>query len=314
MAALHLFERARAWARAREARIGRHNPWEVAYHVVRNSIEDRVTGLAAEMAFFALLSLVPLFVTIGAALGYLERFVGAEGIDQAEALIVRGLGVVFSPRVTAEIITPFTQALLNQQRGGLALGALAVTLFLASRVFTATIRSLDLAYGVPERRGAVAQRLLALGLSLGFVVVVVATLAFMVVGPLLGSGQTLASRFGLGDAFRIAWGAGRWPTVVVITVGFLSCVYHFGPNLTTRWRHSLPGAILGLVLWLLASLCLRLYLAYGPGDAAALVAEDQAVQVVARSLGAVVATVLWTYLTGLAILVGGELNAHMAGR
>lgn len=312
MAKRDLYGRVLGWAERRQARVGLHNPWVVALRVVRQTVEDRVSGLAAEMAFFALLSLVPLFVTIGAALGYLEQLVGSDEIEQAELFIIRGMGVVFSPRLTGDVIAPFVRALLGQERGGLAFGGLIVTIYLASRVFTATIRSLDLAYGVQERRGLLAQRLLAVGLSLGFVLAVVLTLAMMVVGPLLGSTRALAARFGLGDTFEVLWGIGRWPLLVVIVLGFLSLVYRFAPNVESSWRHCLPGAVLGVALWVLASLGLRVYLATGGSETGAFVGEVEAVRVVARAIGAVVATIVWTYLTGLAILIGGELNAELA--
>lgn len=186
-----------------------------------------------------------------------------------------------------------------------------MSLYLASRVFTATIRALDLAYDVTERRGLVVQRLLALGFAVGFVVAVTVTLTLMVVGPLLGSAQSLATRFGLGSAFELAWSVGRWPLLLVIVVAFLACVYRYGPAVDHHWRDCVPGAVLGVVLWLLASAAFRLYLQVGGGETATFIPENAAVALVARVVGAMVATILWTYLTGFAILVGGELNAEL---
>lgn len=302
-----------AWACDRRTRIAGYNPWEVAARLWRAVGADRVTGLAAEMAFFALLSLFPLLVAIGAGLGYLEDLVGPADISRAEEGVIRGVAVMFGTDLTGEVIEPFVRGVLGQQRGGLAVGSLVLTLYVASRVFTATIRALDLAYNVDERRGLIVQRGLAILFALGAVVVFVLMLAFMVVGPMLGGGRLLAARLRLGDAFAVAWSVGRWPVLVVLVIGFLSLLYWWGPHVDNRWRECLPGAVLGVVLWVVVSLSFRLYLQAGGGPQTPQFGDEQeALRLAGRLVGAVVASVLWIYLSGLSILVGGELNAELA--
>lgn len=306
-----LAERALKWAHARRTRIRGYNPWAVAVHVTRHGAEDRVGGLAAEMAFWALLSVLPLLVTLAALLGYAERLVGAERLRAGQEALITAGSVVFSAELTGEVVRPFVTGMLQDGRGGTAITGLAVTLFLASRVFTATIRALDLAYRVEERRGLVRQRMIAVGMAGGFVLVLVVTLLLTVIGPLLGSGQMLANQIGVGGAFEIAWLFLRWPFLFAVMTLFLAAVYLWGPNVENRLRNCLPGAVLGVLLWTLASLLLRLYLEAG-GGTTAFSLTDQAVALVARVLGTVVAGLLWTYVTGLAILLGGELNAELA--
>lgn len=313
MAARALPERVVDWARGRPERIAGYNPWEVVARMWRGVVNDRVTGLAAEMAFFALLSFVPLLVAVGAALGYLERFIGLEQVASAETAVINSVAVVFGPELTADVIAPTVRALLEQERGGLAIGSLAVTLYLASRVFTATIRALDLAYNVEEQRGLIVQRGLAVLFALAAVIVFVLMLGLMVVGPLLGGGRRLADQLGLGEAFALAWSAGRWPLLFVFVVGFLSLLYRFGPHRASRWRDALPGAVLGVVLWVVVSVGFRVYLEAGGGPQAPTFAEEQeALRVAGRLVGAVLASVLWIYLSGMSMLVGGELNAELA--
>lgn len=305
------YTRVLAWAERSRADTGDRNHLAVAVRVVRNTIEDRIAGLAAEMAFWALLSLLPLLVTIAALLGYAESVIGRSQLDQGRSAIVGALAVVFSPEVTSEVVNPFLTGMLREGRGGIALTTLVVGLYLASRVFTATIRALDLAYRVEERRGVVAQRFIALGLAAGFVLVVAATLVVMVVGPLLGTGQNLADWMGLGRAFQVAWMIARWPFLLAAMVMFLAAVYLWGPNVDNTLRSCLPGAVLGVITWSLASLGLRYYLAAGGGGTPAFSSEDQAVALVGRVVGAMIAILLWTYVTGFAILLGGELNAEL---
>lgn len=306
-------DRALEWACDRPERIAGYNPWEVLVRLWHEVINDRVTGLAAEMAFFAILSLLPLLVAVGAGLGYLERIIGADAVAQAEAAVIDGVAVVFGPELTADAIAPFVRGLLSEERGGLAVGSLVVTVYLASRVFTATIRALDLAYDIEERRGLLVQRGLAVLFAFGAVIVFVLMLAFMVVGPMLGGGRLLAERLGLGDAFAFAWSVGRWPLLVMLVVGFLSVLYRLGPHVDNRWRDCLPGAVLGVALWVLVTLGFRLYLEAGGGPQTPQFGEDEAaLRVAGQLVGAVVASVLWLYLSSVAMLVGGELNAELA--
>jgi membrane protein len=306
-----LTTRARTWAERREERIAGRNPWAVAVATAQASMLDRVTGLAAEMAFFALLSLVPLVVALGASLGSLEVLVGQESVNRGQAGVLEALGAVFSPQVIEGVLRPLVEGLLEETRGGVALSSVVAALWLASRVFTATIRALDLAYGVEERRGLVTQRLLALAFALGAVVAGSITLLLGVVGPLLGSGRELADRLGFGEAFTAVWAIGRWPFLVAVVVGFFATVYRFGPNVRNTWRQCLPGAILGVVLWLLSSFGLRLYLATAGSPVGRFEAGAQAAAVLGV-VGAVLAAMLWVYVSSMALLVGGELNSVLS--
>lgn len=302
-------ERAEQWAARRRVRVAGLNPLLLAVRTVRAVIDDRVPGLAAEMAFFALLSLVPLVAAIGAALGYLERLVGSTQVARAEQTVLEGLEAVFSPELTNDLLRPAVSELLHSERGGIALTSLAVTLWLASRVFSATIRALDLAFNVEERRNIFLLRLEALVFALISVVVIAVSVTVLVVGPLLGGGQALAERLDLGDSFRVAWQIGRWPVMLAVAVGFLTVVYRLGPNLRLPWRWCLPGAVFGVGLWVLLSAGFRLYLEVG---ATSRLEQDAATTAVVAVLGVIVSVMLWIFLSGMAMLIGGELNAELA--
>lgn len=306
-----LTERAEEWVDTRELRIGGRNPFALVLRVLRAAQRDRVTGLAAEMAFFALLSLVPAGVALGAGLGFLERVVGPEPVARGQETALRSLGTVFTPQVTEDVLRPLAEGLL-EERGGIALSSFAVALFLASRVFTATIRALDQAYRVQEGRNLFAQRALALAFAAGAVVVGALMLVLSVVGPLLGSARDLAQQLGLGGAFELAWDIARWPVLFAAAVGFFAFVYRFGPNVANTWRQCLPGAVTGVVLWLLVTIGFRVYLETIGSPGARFALADEAVAFLGRVVGAIVAAVLWTYLSSLALLFGGEVNAELA--
>jgi membrane protein len=304
-------ERVLAWARRRRERVRGHNPWEIAVHTVRAAIEHRQTGHAAEMSFFALLTLVPSTVAVGAALSFLERFVGPQRIARGQDEAIAALRLLMSPRLTDEVIAPFVRAQLSQQRGGVALGGLVLTWWLSSHLFTSTSHALDRAYGVTDRRPTLTQRFIALGFALASVVVVALTLGILVVGP-LGAGPDFAERLGFDRAVALAWSMARWPALLLVLIGFLICLHRFSPNVEHSWKDCVPGAALGVLLWVIAAAGFRLYLGLGGGVARGVALQDETVAVIGRAVGAVVATVLWTYFSSVAILIGGELNAELA--
>lgn len=227
---------------------------------LRSTIGRR--GHSAEMSFFALLTLVPSTVAVGAALSFLERFVGPQRIARGQDEAVAALRVLMSPRLTDEVIAPFVRAQLSQQRGGVALGGLVLTWWLSSHLFTSTSHALDRAYGVTDRRPTLTRRFIALGFALASVVVVALTLGILVVGP-LGGGPDIAERLGLGRAIALTWILARWPALLLVLIGFLVCLHRFSPNVEHSWKDCVPGAALGVVLWVVAAAGFRLYLGLG---------------------------------------------------
>jgi membrane protein len=304
-------DRIMAWAARRPERILGHNPWQLAAHVLHNSLRHRVTGPAAEMSFFAMLTLVPLTVAVGAALGQIQRFVGPEKIARGQDAAISVVRVVISPELTDGVVDPFVRAQLDQRNGGAAIGGLLLTWWLAGRLFAATSRALDAAYHDRHQRLTNQQRMIALGFAFASVVVVVLTLGLMVDAPFLDEHRDVAQRFGVSQALITAWYIGRWPVALAVLVAFLLCLYRFAPSVRHVWRHLLPGAVLGVVLWILAAGIFRLYLAFGSAPTGVVV-NDARVVIIGQAVGAVVATVLWTYFSSVAILAGNELNAELA--
>ena len=314
MAVATSVDRILAWAEGRPGRVFGHNPWQLGVDVVRASVAHRVSGPAAEMSFFAMLTLVPLTVAVGAALGLVECLVGPDKIARGQDAAISLVRMVISPSLTDGVVDPFVRAQLSQKGGGAAVGGLLLTWWLASQLFAATSRALDTAYHDAHRRQRFSQRLIALAFAFVSVVVVVLTLGIMVDAPFLDERRDLADQLGIGPAFVTAWLYGRWPALVLVLVGFLLCLYRFAPSVTHAWRDLLPGAALGVVLWVLAAVGFRIYLAVGRGAPTGVLVDDARVVIVGRAVGAVVATVLWIYLSSMAILLGNELNAELARR
>ena len=280
--------------------------------VRRSSRMHRTTGHAAEMAFFAVLTLVPSTVAVGSALGLSERVVGTAAVTEAENAASTAVRALMGPQLADKIITPFIHTQLAQPRGGVALGGLILAWWLSSHLFMATSHALDYAYGVRDRRTTVVQRFIALAFALGSVVIVAMTVELMVTGPLGDPSGGLAHRLGVGDIYTLVWSVVRWPLLLLTVVTFLVFLYRFSPNVRHKWRQCVPGAIVGAFLWITAAAAFRL--TAGLRNASAVVPDDPTVAIIGQAVNAVIATVLWAYLASIAILVGGELNAVVRGR
>jgi membrane protein len=292
----------------------RHSAWATVVRVARSARLHRTTGHAAEMAFFAVLTLVPSTVAVGSALGLSKHLVGAGAVEEAERAVNGAVRALMGPGLADSVITPFVHVQLTQPRGGVAIGGLLAAWWLSSRLFEATGHALDMAYGVVDRRTTLVSRLLALGFALGSVLLVAVTVEVMVVGPLGSPRSGPASDLGVGSLYEHGWAVLRWPLLLLIVIGFLVSLYRFSPNVRHGWRDCLPGAVFGAGLWVLAAIAFRVSAAMGLQGTHSVDGGDPSVAIIGQAVNAVIATVLWAYLASIAILLGGEFNATLRRR
>jgi membrane protein len=259
--------------------------------VVARGRDDRLTGLAAEVAFYALLGLIPFMLALAAALGWMEAVVGDDLARNAEDEIVTLLQRVLTSE--GQGVVDAVRRLFERPAPGALTAGLALVLWLASRSFIGLIRALDVIHQVDDPRGWVRLRLLALGLAVGSAAVIAVLLAALVLDPLLGGSDAVG-----------AWAVLRWPAVAVGVVAWATTLLHLAPARQRPWRASLPGGALGAALGGVVTIGLRVYLA---------VASDSA-NAVLGVLGGVLAVVIWFWGLALALLVGGTVDAVLGER
>lgn len=264
--------------------------------MVREWREDRVAGLAAEVAFWGLLSLFPLLLATAAALGLLEAVAGSEVAQDAEAEVIDWLQRILTDDASETVDA--VEDLFATSSPGLLTISVVGAIWAASRGFAAVIRALDVAYDLDETRSYVRTRVLAVAMALGSALIGALMLGILVVGPLLGTGRELADRYSLGDVFAVGWTWVRGPLGFLAIVAWAATVLHIAPNHKTPWRWDLPGAVLTTVAWGLLSFGFRLYIE--------LAGETNQVLGV---LGGSMITLLWMFLLAVGLLLGGELNA-----
>ncbi|HLL49552.1 MAG TPA: YihY/virulence factor BrkB family protein [Thermomicrobiales bacterium] len=262
--------------------------------------EDRVTGLAAEVAFFAVLSIFPALLMIAAALGQLEVLVGSDLAERSQQQILDFLDLILTKQAAGALNE--VEALFAEERPGVVTAATLVAVWALGRGMAAVIRALNLAYSISERRSWLKQRLLALGLSAGAVVISTMTIAVIVVGPLLGRGEEVADTVGVGEGWILASHWIRWPIAFILMVAGASVLMHIAPDRPTcSWKEDVPGALLASTLWLIVSTGFSIYLRLAPGANAIL-----------GALGGGLILLVWLYLLSISLLLGGEVNALLA--
>jgi membrane protein len=260
--------------------------------VSRELIRTNVFDVAAGLAFWSMMSLVPLLITIAALLSLLRL----------PGLLPQLLGVmaILVPADALSMVEKMVGGLLEPHRGMLSFGILSY-IWSTTGAFTALITGLNVAYDVTKPRSWLRDRLQALilaGTSGGLLTV---SLLALIAGPHFG--HFLAQTFPIPGSFEKMWPAIRVATVFVGFVVALELVYFLGPRSRQRFTSTLPGAIVAIALWFTGSAGLSFYLNH--------LAHYSRIY---GGMGAVIGLMFWIYLTALAILIGAETNAELAKR
>ncbi|GAA4151565.1 hypothetical protein GCM10022416_48880 [Actinomadura keratinilytica] len=273
----------------------------VAWGLVRDTavaaFRYRVTGLAAEAAFFALLSLPPLVIGLVGLMGHLRGLLGTGAVGEIRAWVIARAETVLTGPAVDSVVVPLIDEVIRGGSPNIVSLSFVFTLWAGSRATNVYVDTITIAYGLSGVRGVVRTRLRAFFLYLVGLVVMLVVLPLLVVGPALlrralpeeGAGYVMAA---------------YWPVVVTLSILFLALLYHMSIPVRTSWWRQVPGAVLALVMWIVGGFLLRLYLSgslsggisvYGP-------------------LSASIAMLAWLYVAALAVLVGAALNAEIDRR
>lgn len=258
--------------------------------------EDRVLGLAAEAAFWQLLSLPPLLLALLGSIGYLGDAFGAADVASVERGVLDAAARLLTPGAVRTLAEPVHAVLTDKRPDVISIGFL-LSLWTGSTAMSTFVNTITIAYDLRDCRSAVRSRLLALQLYLGFVAGGIVVLPALVLGP--GLLVRLAPHEVHPQVSAIVTAA-YWPVVVLGSLGLLATLYHLSVPVRTRWTRALPGATVALVIWLLGSEALRAYVAFVVRASSAY-----------SSLSAPIAVLLFFYVTALAVLIGAELNAEI---
>ncbi len=263
---------------------------ELAKRVWHEVYEDEILDRAAALSFYALFAFFPGLLFLVALLPFLP-------VHGTLHVLFTYLGRVL-PGDSLNLIQQTLREVVRNTHGGLlSLGALTA-LWTASSGMASVMTTMNIAYHVTDPRPWWIRRGIAILLTIGFSVLLLAALTLMVFGPKL---QVLLARW-LGGQSVIAaiWNGLNVVLPVVFVLIGIALVYYFAPALDQKWRWITPGSALATGLWLAVSFVLRWY-----------VGSFSNYNATYGSLGGAILFLLWLYLTGMVLMLGAEVNSEI---
>ena len=272
-----------------------HEWWQIAVAAARSALDNHVPLLASALAyssFFAIPSL--LLVAVGI-------FTLTSSAGTIDSLLSALQGAI--PEQVLDLFSSSLKQINSSDRTSVLLivSGTLLALWSLTGAMSAFMTAISAAYGVRDTRSFLRRRWIAFELVLCFL------LALVVVGGLLVLGPTLSGWLGraTGDKSLVSWlwWAAQWPLLIGALLAVLTVMLWLAPVQRPSWRELLPGALLATIMWIASS-----------GGFALFTAHFDTYNKTWGSLSAVIVTLVWLWLTALALLLGAELNAETARR
>ncbi len=264
--------------------------WRITVEIWRHVRKDRTIDQAAQFAYWSLLALFPFAIFLLTVVGYIPL----HGLDtQLVGLINR-----IMPDQAAQLFDRTLHEIVGRQRGGLLALALFGALWSATGGMSSTMVALNRAYQLEETRPWWRRKMLCMAMTVGAAGLMIIGTAALFIGPNLV--HRAWALVGAGGTFDMVWRWLRWPLIVATLMVALALLDHFLPNrkIKKRFRFVTPGSVAAIVIWIGATGALNLYARHFGSYAKTY-----------GTLGAAVVLMTWLFLSGLAVSLGGEINA-----
>ena len=254
------------------------------------ALRYRATGLAAEAAYFLLLSLPPLLLGLVAGAGFASRWLGEGTLARMQDAVETWSLTFLTPETVDELIMPTLEQTLTAGRADVLSVSFVVALWSGSRALNITLEAVAIMYGQGGDRGPVRARLLSLTTYLLAILVMGLTLPLLLVGPgylrswLPSQAEPLVTLY--------------WPLVAVVGVLSLTALFHVATPQRSPYFRDLPGALLTVLIWVLSSTLIRVWAEFAVGGVS-----------VFGPLTVPIVLMIYLYFLALAVLLGAALNA-----
>lgn len=258
----------------------------------------RVLGMAAEVAFWQIVSFPPLLLALVGALGYAGALIGSDVMAGVEQTILTTAGRVLTPDAVDQVVRPAVTTALDHGHAGVTAFGLVLSLWAGSTAMGDLIGTVTIAYDLRALRSPVRTRLLAV---LFYVVEVIAGTVVLVLAT-IGPGRLIGLlRPSLGGGVAAVVNALYWPVLIIVALLGTVIFYHFAiPVRRGPWLRHIPGAVLAIVMGGLSVFLLRRYFS-----------SAAAIGSAAAGIGAIIAVLLFVYFLALSVLVGATFNAEI---
>jgi membrane protein len=264
---------------------------ELLKRTFNETLADDVFNLAAQQAYYFFFALFPALLAL---ISLASFFPLANLIPETVDMLRR-----VAPEDVVTIVVDQIRKVSESGAGGILTIAFLFTLWSSSTAVVSMCSTLNAAYDLTESRPWWKVRLTAIGLTVGLAVFILVSMTLVVAGPTMA--EKIAAAMGLGPVFEWTWKIAQWPLVFLLVATAIALVYYFAPDAEQDWVWITPGSILATVLWVAISLGFRFYLTNFAAD----------YNETYGAIGGVMVLLLWFYLSGIALLVGAELNSEI---
>lgn len=260
--------------------------WRELIHAIwRGAAETNVANRAAELAFWFLLGFFPMLLCVTSMVAMLSSAPGSQGA------LMKYMGEVL-PSAASHLVR---QVLTQTSGSGRVWFSVIFALWSSSSATSGLIDTLNAIYDLKESRPWWKSRLISVALAIALGVLLTTALIIVVYGPFI------LHKIAPGSAPLYVWKIAQWPAAAGLLILALLCLYRFAPNIKEqKLKWLFPGSIVAAVIWVAVSALFKIY-----------VRHFSHFGLLYGSLGTLIILMFWFYLSGIAILVGGELNATL---
>ena len=266
---------------------------EIAKRTWKGIDDDNLLGRASQLAYSFFAAIFPALIAMSSIMGLV-----AKSSTTLYLALLHKIGALLPPSAFDLVLQTFKQTTSASTGGKVALGVI-VALFSASTGVAAIQDTLNTVYRVRETRPFWKSRLEATGLTVLVAILVIFATLTLFSGDI--SADWLDHRFVGSHMLGIFVRVLGWVLASLLMVLSFEVLYYYCPDVKNRkWRWFTPGGMVGLFGWVVGSLALRIYLHWFNNYSATY-----------GTLGAVIILLLWFYVTGVMILLGGEVNSEI---
>ena len=278
-------EKASAW------KLGGLTPLQLGKRVYAGLNQDEVFTRSAALSYYFMSALIPMLFFLVTCLGIFGK-----SHDLRHSLF--SYIQQFMPPDAFSMLQKTMREVVTHSSGLKLLVGLVLALWAGSGGMRSIMDALNRCYHVKEGRPLWKTVLISMALTAAISALTIAALVLVLYGGSIA--EFVGTHTGLSSVTVLLWKAVQWPLAFFFVVLSFAAIYYWAPDTEQRWAWITPGSLIGVILWVLASFGFRVYLHYFNSYGKTY-----------GSLGAVIVLLLWLYITGMAILVGGEINSEI---
>ena len=272
-------------------KLGGVGPITLARRVYGQVDQDEVLTRSAALSYYFVFALFPMLFFLITMMGFLAQSGNLQNnlFSYAERVL---------PPDAFSLLQKTLKEIAKQASGLKLAFGLMLALWSASGGVSSIMDALNRCYHVKDSRSYIKQKVISLWLTIAISALVIIALVVILYGGDIAN--FVGSHTGLSGVTIRIWQVAQWVLAFFLVVLSFALLYYWGPDVEQQWRWITPGSLVGVIAWIVASVGFRIYLHF-----------FNSFSKTYGSVGAVIVLLLWLYISGLAILFGGEINSEI---